>query len=101
MAGSLGLDPAGDAVAGLLLGEVGAPGIFVELTTGVRLALAEAGEVLALELDVDAEVDLPEPLEMARLDLPTLGDALEELGRILATLGKDGPGASFLRFTPC
>ena len=101
VAGSLGLDPAGDAVAGLLLGEAGAPGIFVELTTGVRLALAEAGEVLALELDVDAEVDLPEPLEMARLDLPTLGDALEELGRILATLGKDGPGASFLRFTPC
>ena len=87
MAGSLRLDPAGDAVAGPLLGEVGAPGIFVELTAGVRFALAEAGEVLALELDVDAEVDLPEPLVVAGLDL--------------ATLGEDEPGASFLHFMPC
>lgn len=99
MTDSLGLDPAGDAVAGLFLGEAGAPGIFVELTTGVHLALAEAGGVL--ELDVDAEVDLLEPLEISGLDLPTLGDALEELGRILATLGEDGPRALCLRFMPC
>ena len=95
------MDPAGDAVAGPLLGEARAPGILVELTASVCLALAEAREVLALELDVDAEVDLPEPLEMAGLDLPTLGDALKELGRIWATLGEDEPGASFLHFMPC
>ena len=37
---SLRLDPAGDAVAGPLLGEARAPGILVELTAGVCLALA-------------------------------------------------------------